>query len=118
MRKPRILSVSYDELLLHTRHLLLARDGYEVVSSIGFTESLEHCKRGGFDLFILGHCIPHSDKQQLVESFRKICPAPIISLRRNAGDQLVRGAEYHIEPDPETLLNLAARVLGQDAATA
>ena len=118
MRKPRILSVSYDDLLLHTRHLLLEREGYDVVSSIGFIESLEHCKRGGFDLFILGHSIPHSDKQQLVETFRRVCPAPIISLRRNAGEQLVRGAEYHIEPDPETLLNLASRVLGQDAATA
>lgn len=118
MRKPRILSVSYDELLLHTRHLLLERDGYDVVSSIGFTQSLEHCKQGGFDLFILGHSIPHSDKQHLVETFRRVCPAPIISLRRNSGEELVRGADYHIEPDPEALLNLTSRVLGRDAATA
>jgi DNA-binding response OmpR family regulator len=118
MRKARILSVSYDELLLHTRHLLLERDGYDVVSSIGFTESLEHCKRGGFDLFILGHSIPHSDKQELVETFRRVSKAPIISLRRSAGEQLVPGADYHIEPDPEPLLNLASRVLGRDAASA
>src|SRR5579884_1241858 len=29
--KARILSVSYDELLLRTRHMLLEREGYEVV---------------------------------------------------------------------------------------
>lgn len=77
-----ILSVSYDELLLRTRHLILEREGYDVVSSLGFDDSVEHCRRNDFDLFILGHSIRHSDKQQLVEPFRHECPAPIISLRR------------------------------------
>src|SRR5581483_1660599 len=64
---PRILSVSYDELLLRTRHMLLQHSGYDTVSSLGFTQSLEHCKNGNFDLFILKHSIPYSDKRQLVE---------------------------------------------------
>jgi DNA-binding response OmpR family regulator len=113
----RILSVSYDELLLRTRHMLLQQAGYEVVSSLGFTESLQHCKQGNVDLFILGHSIPYSDKQQLVESFRGVCPAPIISLRRNLGEQLVEGANHHIEPDPEPLLDLVDRILSGKAAT-
>jgi hypothetical protein len=46
----RILSVAYDEPLLRTRHLLLEREGYEVVSSLGFADSLEQCKRDNFDL--------------------------------------------------------------------
>ncbi|HET7441944.1 MAG TPA: hypothetical protein VFJ47_11635 [Terriglobales bacterium] len=114
---PRILSVSYDELLLRMRHLLLEREGYQVVSSRGFTESLEHCKRGGFDLFILGHSIPHLDKERLVHTFREVSAAPVVSLRRNPAEQLVPGADYHIEPDPEELLSVATRALGRKPAT-
>lgn len=45
-REMRILSVSYDELLLQTRHEMLQNEGYEVVSALGFQASLEHCKGG------------------------------------------------------------------------
>jgi CheY-like chemotaxis protein len=109
----RILSVSYDDPLLRTRHLMLESQGHEVVSSLGFTESLEHCKRGNFDLFLLGHSIPHADKQQLVTAFRRKCRAPIISLRRSAGEQLVDGADHYIEPDPDPLLTLVRRILAR-----
>jgi CheY-like chemotaxis protein len=91
--------------------MLLEREGHQVVSSFGFTESLKHCDEGGFDLFLLGHSIPQADKIKLVESFRQHCPGQIISLRRNAGEQLVDGADYHIEPDPEPLLKLVSRIL-------
>src|SRR5262249_13720036 len=84
---------------------------YDTVSSLGFIVSLQHCKRGNFDLFILGHSIPYSDKRQLVEEFRRVCAAPIISLRRGPGEQLVEGADYHIEPDPEPLLELVGRIV-------
>lgn len=104
--RTRILSVSYDEVLLRTRHMLLEREGYEVVSAAGFSASLEKCRQGGFDLFVLGHSIPQDEKQKLVEEFRRTCPAPIISLRRSAGEQLVVHADHHIEPDPEPLLKL------------
>jgi hypothetical protein len=44
--------------------MLLAREGYEVVSAAGFSASLEKCKEGGFDLFVLGHSIPQKEKQR------------------------------------------------------
>ena len=96
----RILSVSYDEVLLRTRHMLLAREGYEVVSAAGFSASLEKCKEGGFDLFVLGHSIPQEEKQRLAEEFRRMCPAPIISLRRSAGEQLVVRGIITSSPTP------------------
>ena len=113
----RILSVSYDNSLVRSREMLLEHEGYNVVSSVGFTASIAHCKEDGFDLFILGHSIPHSDRQQLIDTFRKHCPAPIIALRRNAGDEPVRGADYHIEPDPETLLGLVSDIIHGTSAT-
>ena len=91
--------------------MLLEREGHQVVSCLGFTESMKRCEEGSFDLFLLGHSIPHTDKQKLVESFREHCPAKIISLRRNAGEQPVDGADYHVEPDPEPRLKLVREIL-------
>lgn len=111
-RKPkaRILSVSYDLPLLRTRHMLLEREGYEVVSTSDIAATLEECKKDDFDALILGHSIPHSDKQKFVQAFRQVCEAAIISLRRSLGDQPVAGADYDIEPDPDPLLKVIARV--------
>ena len=109
--KGRILSVSYDEALLRTRHMLLQTQGFQVISTRGFTESLPHCKRGGFDLFILGHSIPVRDKMELIHTFKAVCEAPIISLSRLIGEKKLDGADYHIEPDPEQLLELVADII-------
>jgi DNA-binding response OmpR family regulator len=111
-RKPkaRILSVSFDEPLLRTRHMLLEREGYDVVSALGLVASLKECQSGGFDLFILGHSIDYSDKKELVDSFRRTCPAPIISLRLT-GEKPVEGADYHIDPDPKNILETVAEVV-------
>jgi DNA-binding response OmpR family regulator len=114
--KARILSVSYDEVLMRTRQMLLETQGYEVVSSTGFESSLQHCRDGGFDLFILGHSVPREDKRRIVEAFREACAAPIISLRRNAGEEPVEGADFDIEPDPEPLLKLIANIVQRKPA--
>ena len=113
----RILSVSYDELLLRMRHMILENEGYAVVSTHGFDQSLEQSRRGGFDLFVLGHSIPNQDKRQLVETFRRECAAPIISLTRGASEQRVDGADFHIDPDPEPLLNLISEIAKQNRAS-
>jgi DNA-binding NtrC family response regulator len=114
--KARILSVSYDRVLLRTREMLLQTQRYNVVSALGFASAHECCQEGGFDLFILGHSIPHAEKQKLVATFRQVCPAPIISLRRNTCEQRVDGADYHIEPDPEPLIQLVAQITSGGAA--
>lgn len=111
-RKPkaRILSVSFDEPLLRTRHMLLEREGYDVVSSLGLVASLKECRNGRFDLFILGHSIDYSNKKELVDAFRRTCPAPIVSLRL-AGEKPVEGADYHIDPDPKMILETVSEIV-------
>jgi DNA-binding NtrC family response regulator len=109
--KAKIMSVSYDESLLRTRQILLQKEGYEVTSAQGFTDGLALCKNGGYDLFILGHSIPVSDKTQLIKAFRKGCDAPIITLRRSIGEKKPDGADYDIDPDPEALLKLTAQIV-------
>jgi DNA-binding NtrC family response regulator len=94
----RILSVSYDVSLLETRKMLLEQKGYSVVNSHGFSQALASCRAGGrFDLFILGHSIPHDDKLALIESFRTHCPGPILSLERHGEDFVP--CDYHASPD-------------------
>jgi CheY-like chemotaxis protein len=106
----RILSVSYDEELLYTRRLLLESRGYSVTSALELKESLYWCKQGGFDIFILGHSIPETHKQALIESFRASCRGTIISL--NCGtDPEVKGADYYIDTNPEGVLNHVAEIL-------
>src|SRR5207248_11351123 len=60
-----ILSISKDRALLATRHMLLERVGYSIVSVEGFKAAVEQCEAVGdkFDLVILGHSFPHKDKQ-------------------------------------------------------
>ena len=109
--KTRILSVSYDELLLRMRQMILESAGYTVVSALGFEKSLEECKKEGFDVFILGHSIPHAEKRKMVETFRQVCTGVIISLQRGASEPRVVTADFHIDPDPEALLKLIGEIL-------
>jgi DNA-binding NtrC family response regulator len=106
----RILSVSYDMSLLATRKMLLEQKGYDVVNALGFSKALVSCRDSGFDLFILGHSIPHDDKLALIESFRAHCPAPIVSLERH-GENAVP-CDYHASPDnPEKFLEIIDNIL-------
>jgi DNA-binding NtrC family response regulator len=60
----RILLLSHDQALLRTRHLMLEREGYDVVSVVSFHTALELCEHGGFDVFVFGDSIPHAEKLQ------------------------------------------------------
>jgi CheY-like chemotaxis protein len=106
----RILLVSYDESLLKTRELILRNRGHKIVPALGYPQALKHCESGEkFDLFILGHSIPHSDKESLIGAFRARCPGPVVALIRY-GEQPVQGAHFHIEPKPDELLELVGKL--------
>jgi DNA-binding response OmpR family regulator len=110
----RILSVSYDEPLLRTRELLLRGQGYTVSSALGFTDAVEHCKGGNFDLFILGHSIPDKDKRQLISVFHGQCKSPVLALRRH-GEDAPDNADHHAYPDDiEGLLNTVNKILNDN----
>lgn len=109
----RILSVSYDESLLKTRQLMLEQCGYQVVSALGFTDSLRQCgEKGPFDLLVLGHSIPLHDKQALVEAFRRGSQAVVVALKRPGEDLASTGADFQTDPsDPAGMLALIAKVI-------
>ncbi len=100
----RILSVSYDALLLRTRQMILESRGYEVVSAEGFTEAMEKCSSGKYDLLIIGHSLPHKDKQVLLREFRRCCPGPALVLLRTGETPLTDAAASIESHEPELVL--------------
>lgn len=109
--KACILSVSYYEPLAKTFQMLLEREGYEVVSTLTFEASIKTCEQGNFDMLILGHSIPLEEKLQIVEHFRRTCPAPIISLRPSAGETQIHTADFQIDPDPKVILETVTEIV-------
>ncbi len=108
----RILSVSYDDVLLATREMLLEQQGHDVTSALGFTAAVEQCQESHFDLFILGHSIPDKDKLHLVQTFRENCPAPILSLERIGEKQIP--CDFHASPDdPGRFLRVVDDILAR-----
>jgi CheY-like chemotaxis protein len=93
--------------------MLLEQRGYSVSSALGFTPAMAHCRAAGFDLFILGHSIPETDKRELIKTFRENCPAPILSLER-PGESRVP-SDFHASPDdPERFMKTVDRILAAD----
>ena len=92
----RILSISYNPSLLHTRQLVLESRGYKVTSALGFTEAVRHCKTGDHDLVIIGHSIPVSDKQQMIKELRNVCTTPVLALRK-PNEEPLKIADYNLD---------------------
>ena len=106
----RILSISYDLSLLSIRQMLLETQGHKVISAEGFVQALEKCKSGDYDLLIIGHSIPHTDKEALIEETKKRCNAPILSLKRS-GEPMPNGATEEVDPTrPDLLLEAVKRL--------
>ena len=113
----RILSVSYDPTLLSTRHMILEAHGYQVVSAEGFTDSIEKCKSGKYDLLIMGHSIPHKDKEAIVRELNAHCPAPVLALLRIGEPRLAEATESIDSFDPKPVLAAVERILASSKRT-
>ena len=95
----RIFSISYDPTLLRTRELLLQQMGHSVTSAEGFAQAFELCDRasGIFDLMILGHSIPQSDKRAIVRRCGETCRCPVLALTR-VNEEPLQEAARSVDP--------------------
>lgn len=115
---PRILSISYDQALLHTRELMLSREGFEIESAVGFSAAVEACKKGQFDLVIMGHSIPPADKAAILKQLRAMCDTPILALRR-PNEEPLKTAEYNLDSgDPQAFLTYVKEITNHKAQSA
>ena len=115
---PRILSISYDEALLHTRELMLSREGFEVQSAVGFSAAIEACQMAQFDLVIMGHSIPPADKTAIITQLKATCDTPILALRR-PNESPLKTAEYNLDSwDPQSFLSYVKEIMNHKEQSA
>lgn len=115
----KILSVSYDKLLLSTRQQILELYRHSVKSAFSIKEALQACdSNDAFDLLIVGHTIPDHQKKVLIERFRaKRRTAPVIVLK-TFGEGEVRGASLVVELTAEDLVAAVAKLGYAEAVAA
>jgi DNA-binding NtrC family response regulator len=114
-RKARILTISNDEDALQTWRLLLEGKGYEVVSS-GAVGGLEHCKKGSFDILVLGRSVSDMEKKTLIEAARHFCPVPVISMPAAHDMVSTDDANLYSEPNPQQALQRIADLMSKKSA--
>ena len=111
--KKRVLSISYDESIMKTRHYIFQQAGFDVISAFGFSHAMTLCKDGKFDLVVLGHTLPPHDKTALVNVLRDNCHCPIVSIRR-PGQGKHPDADHSVDAGegPEAMLAVVREALG------
>jgi CheY-like chemotaxis protein len=112
----KILSVSDNDALRITRHMMLANRGFEVVSVANLRELRTALKSGDFDLVILGVSIDGPGKREMAGSVRRLCEAAqILELCRISPE--VPDAEHHlISPEPAEIDHTVGQILRWDKA--
>jgi DNA-binding response OmpR family regulator len=109
----KILSIGYDEPLLLTRQYILQQAGFTVVSALRLEEAIRHCKHQKFDLIVLGHSIPPTDKTRLIAAGKKLAGCPTLSI--TGSDQSPHpGVDYSVDASegPRALVHAIQAVLG------
>ena len=107
----KILSVSDNDALRVTRHMMLRNRSFEVASAANLRETRNALKAGDFDLVILCVSIDATEKREMATLARKFCEnAQILELCRISPE--VPDAEHHLfSPEPEDLDQAVSSIL-------
>ena len=98
---------------MRTRHYIFEHTGFDVISAYGFSDAIEQCRDGAFDVVVLGHTLPPKDKTALVSVLRERCGCPIVSIRR-PGQGKHPDADYSVDSaeGPEAMIGALKEALG------
>lgn len=107
----KILSVSDNDALRVTRHIMLQNRSFDVVSAANLRETRNALKSGDFDLVILGVSLDGEAKREMANLARKHCEqAKILEICRISPE--VHDAEHHLySPEPEDLDHTVNQIL-------
>jgi len=108
----RILSLTYDPSLAHTREMLFSGAGFEVSTFCDVDKAIKDCQSNSYDLVVLGHSIPLAEKRSLVRAVHSYCAAPVLALLRH-GEPPVPQADYFFDSSdsPARLLATVQNIL-------
>ncbi len=115
----KILSVSYDLMLLRTRELILTHAGFEVTSVRDLPEALRACGSEQYSLAIIGHSIPRQERRGFITQLRKVCKAPVVGLTR-PGESSLDGVDYRVDVSdgPGVLVEVVKKIVANGGASA
>jgi DNA-binding response OmpR family regulator len=107
----KILSVSDNDALRVTRHMMLQNQGFDVVSAANIRETRNALKEGDFNLVILGVSMDGDLKREIASAARKLCDqARILELCRISPE--VPDAEHHLfSPEPAEVVQTVDNIL-------
>ena len=82
-----VLAVGFDPLLMTTRVLVLQSAGYIVIKAWSFEEAVDHFRSGDFDLILLCHSVPATDRERLTSLIQASGSCiPIVSIAGSRGE--------------------------------
>ena len=83
VKNQRILSVSSDEAILHSRQYVLEGAGFKVISALGFVDAAKMAEKGDYDLLLLGHTLSYDEKTRLIALAREHCDCAVLSIYKH-----------------------------------
>ena len=121
MRRPTILVVDDDEVILMSFARILEKDGYDVETAATAHEAIKRCKNGSYDLALLDIRLPDMDGTQLLKELHAVSDTMIIimvtgyaSLDNALQSLLLEANAYITKPvDPPELLKVVAEALSE-----
>jgi DNA-binding NarL/FixJ family response regulator len=82
-----VLAVGFEPLLMTARMLVLQSAGYVVVRGSSLKETVDHLQSGDFDLVLLCHSVPATERERLISLIRESRSSiPIVSIARSLGE--------------------------------
>lgn len=111
-QRGRILSLTYDPSLAHTREMLFAGAGFRVSTFRDVNKAIAACQASEFDLIVVGHSIPLAERRSLVKEVRELCMTPVLALLRQ-GEPRLPEADYYFDSseNPALLLKTVIKIL-------
>jgi CheY-like chemotaxis protein len=115
-RRPLILCIDDDEVVLRIRKLLVSGAGYEVLTALSGVAGLEIFKQNPIDLVVSDHFLSDRSGTEIAREMKTINPGvPILIASGSAEPGALEFADAYVskgEP-PAELLKVIARLLGR-----
>lgn len=105
---PRVLSISFDNIVGMGRNAMLAHAGYAVSPATSSTRAFELLHALQFDLVIIGNTVPLAERRLLFLEIKRKFNAPILLMDAGEADPMMR-ADAHI-PESSSPAELMAAV--------
>jgi CheY-like chemotaxis protein len=106
-----VLCTGWDQSLLDTRTLILQSSGHEVHQARTQNEVLSACKKGRFDVAVIGQSLSNRMKPLIVAIVKEHCPdVRILELYQPHLGKAVTDADLWLEVPAEIPSDLAERV--------